>query len=84
MGDSKSLGSTLQVDIEHLYMSTNQEREIRTQNHVTDVYRRHSCTVYYLQLLFSRHCLGGSVVDGHSVSGQPVLLLKFGIQEIES
>ena len=37
----------------------------------------------HLKLLLCRHRLCGPVVDGHGVSGQPVVLLQLGIEQVQ-
>ena len=38
----------------------------------------------YLKLLLSWYCFGGSVIDGHGMSRQTMLLLKLRIEEVKS
>lgn len=38
----------------------------------------------YFKLFFWGHSLSGSVIDGHGMSGQPVLFLQLSIEQIQS
>ena len=45
--------------------------------------RSHTSLTTYFKLFFRGHRLSGSVIDGHGVSGQPMLFLQLSVEQVQ-